>query len=249
MKKMVLKEVDAFDNGVNTPDSFFIWKHPAQVPELAKLVFDLLLRFREVESRDAPVVFSELGSFAGVAVGMVSAQARKEIAEISGRITVRDTEVGKLEWGIAGRGGGERPPTEEEMAWYEGEASLLFAGMGEAEFREPRRLYAAFGLYACDRALSYLRLNGSNESVAALLATAGRCLGYSRAHSGWDMRETKAKEERRRGGKRTRTENPEKAVAIEYARKNPGLSAAQIKTRAKLRVSERTIRGWISAAS
>lgn len=42
--------------------------------------------------------------------------------------------------------------------------------------------------------------------------------------------------------------NPEKAQAIEFAREHPGLSALQVKTRAKLRASERTIRGWLAAS-
>src|SRR5690606_35725441 len=42
--------------------------------------------------------------------------------------------------------------------------------------------------------------------------------------------------------------NPEKELALEYARKHPGLSSQQIKTRANLRASPRTIRGWISAS-
>jgi hypothetical protein len=41
--------------------------------------------------------------------------------------------------------------------------------------------------------------------------------------------------------------NPERAQALQYASEHPGLSALQIKTRAKLRASERTIRGWLSA--
>ena len=249
MKKIVLREIGAFDNGVNTPESFFIWKHPNQVPEMCKLVFDLLLRFRKVESKDAAVNFSEIGPFVDVAVGLVSTEARKAIAEISGRISVRDAGVGKLEWGAAGRGGDERAPTEEEMTWYEGEASLLFGGMEAAESRDARRISAAYGLYACDRALNCLRMDGPIESVAALLATAARCLGYSRVHSGWEMRERKAKDERRRGGMRQRAKNPEMEIALKYAEEFPSLSAVQIKTRAKLRASDRTIRKWISEAS
>ncbi|HZF97639.1 MAG TPA: hypothetical protein VEY92_05250 [Pseudoxanthomonas sp.] len=41
--------------------------------------------------------------------------------------------------------------------------------------------------------------------------------------------------------------NPEQALARDYATKHPGLSAQQIKTRAKLRASERSIRSWLSA--
>jgi hypothetical protein len=42
--------------------------------------------------------------------------------------------------------------------------------------------------------------------------------------------------------------NPEIAVAREYARKHPSLSATQIKMKLKLRASDRTIRQWLSAS-
>ncbi|HEX4852758.1 hypothetical protein [Arenimonas sp.] len=68
---------------------------------------------------------------------------------------------------------------------------------------------------------------------------------------GKDVERDDATKLRSKGGKARAAklvENPEKAVAIEFSRKNPELSALQIRTRAKLRASERTIRGWISAA-
>ena len=58
------------------------------------------------------------------------------------------------------------------------------------------------------------------------------------------------REERSMGGKAKAANakpNPEKQRAIDYASQHPGLSALQVKTRAKLRASERTIRSWLSA--
>lgn len=248
MDKRALMEIRAFDNGVNTPDSFNVWRHPEEVPEVCKLVFDLLLRFRAVESNEAPVDFSEIEPFVAKAVGMVEKQAETSLALAEGRISVRDVN-GRIEWGAIGRGSDERAPTESEMVWFEGESRLLFDALRDQGADNDRRIFAAFGLYSCGRALAAIRAGGPSLAAISLLATAGRCLGLARAYSGWGGRDEVAREERRRGGKRPRAENPEKAIARECARENPGWSAVQIKTRARLKSSERSIRKWISEHS
>jgi len=68
-------------------------------------------------------------------------------------------------------------------------------------------------------------------------------MGVGKAVAGYEL------SKRRQGGKAKAANakpNPEKLTAIELARAHPELSATQIKTRAKLRASDRTIRGWIA---
>lgn len=251
MDKKALEEIHAFDNGTNTPSSYFIWSYPDQVPELVKLVVDLLLRFREVEDEYSPVDFTELDQFVEAATQLVRDEAERQVKEISGKVTVC-TRGNELEWGRAGRGGDERPPTKREMTWYEGESGMLRSALEKQEVRDERRdirLFSALGLYSCGRAIVEMKGEADAKTIAAFLSTAGRCLGYSRVISGWKSRSDKARAERQKGGRRPRKENPEKAAALKLAKEHPGLSATQVKLRGRLRASDRTIREWLSEGS
>ena len=250
MDKKALQEILAFDNGNNMPNSFYVWIYPEQVPEVAKLVFDLLLRFRHVENIETPVNFSEIEPFVARAIDLVSKEAARLMEKYSGVVSVRSHEGG-LSWGAPGRSGDERPPTIEEVAWFEGESALLHRSvLGRSEFSETesRRLFAAFGLYSCGRAIRAMN-QGDLRAAAQFLGTAGRCVGFSRVYFGWSMRSQVLRDERSRGGKRPRQENPEKALAQKLARENPTFSATQVKLRGRLRASERTIRKWLSEGS
>lgn len=247
MAALYLQKIQLFDNGENTPGSFNVFQNMECCPAISKLIFDLLLRFREKEDATSPVIFSQIEPVVAEALLMFTAEVQRCTAD--GLVSKRPKG---LLWGVKKGTKGARSPTIEEIIWIEGEAEIIKAAVLKADRRggeEWRRIFCAWGLFCCDRALIALEEGGDARVAAIHLADAARLLGYARVASGWNARADVATEERRRGGRRPRPKNPEMAIALKLASDSPSLSALQIKNRAKLRASERTIRGWVRQAA
>jgi hypothetical protein len=190
-----LDEVAKFDNGDNTPESFFVGPlhHPMQ--DFVRLVCDLLLVTRENHGPGEKVVFSDLPSLVEEAATRMS----RRIDEITSAAGVVESPMGLMWVPWQERPEGARRPTPAEVSDFEGESRLLYDSASDLEAKPARRLFAAWGVYCCERAMRAMKARDQTSSVAVLVASAGALLGHANWCDAWHTKTDLIREERRRG--------------------------------------------------
>lgn len=250
-----LEEVTKFDNGVNTSDSFFVGPlhHPMQ--DFSRLVCDLLLVTRKDQSVQSRVEFSDIPPLINEAASAMS----HRIDEITRAAAVVDSPLGLMWVTWVDRPEGARRPSPAEVSEFEGESRLLYDAVSGLEADSARRLFAAWGVYCCERAMREMTNGGRTSSVAVLVASAGALLGHANWCSAWHSKSELTRDERRRGGlarllkdkkAAAKARAKEEAMALWPEAKRKGWTALQVHTELARRgydIAPDTVRKWLTS--
>jgi hypothetical protein len=181
MARIELKAIRSFDNGVNTPESFFVFPTHHNIQDSARLVGDLLLATRAEQASDVPVDFDVVEQLVNEAAPFAASRVDQIMAEAG----VLATQQG-LHWAAWNQDvPNMRHPTPEEVIDFEGESRILLDALPADPERAPKsaRMLAAWGCYCIERGLIAI---AQKEVQAAMnyVASAGLLLAHSSYYTG-----------------------------------------------------------------
>jgi hypothetical protein len=194
MAILPLEEVSKFDNGDNTAESFVNPVHN-EMQDFVRLVCDLLLGTRQDETLG--VVFSDIPALVEEASIRMSRRT-DEIIDVLGIVEVPGRPHLWTRWDQ--RPPGTRRATPREVSDFEGESRLLYDAAAGIDATHARRLFAAWGVYCCERAIRAMKARNHASVVAVFVASAGALLGHANWCWAWQTKCDLVRDERRRGG-------------------------------------------------
>lgn len=196
MALLPLEKISMFDNGDNTPDSFFVGPLHHGMQDFVRLVADLLLMTRRAPSHETPVIFSDLPNL----IELASQRMSRRVDEIAANLRVLETPLGLIWLPKNEDRPGSRMPTPIEVADFEGESRIAYDGVSGLGSTDARLLLAAWGVYCCERAMRAMEPPLTLAPVAALVASAGALLGHANWLEAYATVKGGIASERRSGG-------------------------------------------------